>query len=221
MTNSVRLIFIEKKDAYSIEAQHLLHNIHTNLNIKELRRVRILIKYLVTGVDDQTFTGSLDTIFSEPPVDTLFHEEFSKNPTDRVFGVAFLPGQFDQRGDSAEQCLKLINPNLNPKVLTAVVYVLEGKLSSKAVTQIKKYLINNVDSHEVNVYDKHINLTNPQVDTIPTIAHFRALSHVEIKKLHAHHALAMSIPDLLLVQKYFVSEKRDPTITEIKVIDTY
>jgi phosphoribosylformylglycinamidine synthase len=168
--SNTQLVFAEKKPPFNIEALQLLHELRVNLNVKSLRHVRILIKYLVNNVDHKTFTSSLNTIFSEPQVDYLYLKKFPKNPQANVFGVAFLPGQFDQRADSAEQCLKLINPRSNPIVNTAIIYVLEGNLSDEDLKKIKKYLINKIDSHEVSVYTSE--LVKPQVkSTLIEIIH--------------------------------------------------
>jgi phosphoribosylformylglycinamidine synthase len=219
--HAVRLLFVEKKIPFNIEAQHLLHEMRTNLNIKTINNVRILIKYLVKDVDDKTFASSLNTIFSEPPVDNLYLKKFPKKPQTNAFGVAFLPGQFDQRADSTEQCLRLINPKLQPKVNTAIVYILEGKISINDLQRIKKYLINAVDSHEINIYANE--LVEPKTKTAPIaiIKNFRKWNNNQLNKFHSEHSLAMTLEDLVLIQKYFNSERRDPTITEIKVIDTY
>ncbi|MDR0674947.1 MAG: phosphoribosylformylglycinamidine synthase [Mycoplasmataceae bacterium] len=219
--SNTQLVFAEKKPPFNIEALQLLHELRVNLNVKSLRHVRILIKYLVNNVDHKTFTSSLNTIFSEPQVDYLYLKKFPKNPQANVFGVAFLPGQFDQRADSAEQCLKLINPRSNPIVNTAIIYVLEGNLSDEDLKKIKKYLINKIDSHEVSVYTSE--LVKPQVkSTLIEIIHgFRQWNEQQLESFHQRKTLAMSIDDLLLIQRYFIQEAREPTITEIKVIDTY
>jgi phosphoribosylformylglycinamidine synthase len=151
MNSSVRVIYVEKSKPFNVEATQLLHDLQLNLSINNLINVRILNKYIVANIDDKTHRSSLNTIFSEPPVDLLFLEQFPKEPSENAFGVAFLPGQFDQRSDSAEQCLKLINPKTTAIVKTATIYVLDGKLTEDIINKIKKYLINPTDSHEVNV----------------------------------------------------------------------
>jgi phosphoribosylformylglycinamidine synthase len=172
MTNKTYTIYVEKKHPFNVEAAQLLHDLQVNLNIKSLNNIRILNKYTITNITDQTFKGSLSKIFSEPPVDLLFLEQFPKNDTENAFGVTFLPGQFDQRSDSAEQCLKLIDYQTKAKVKTATVYVVDGRLTHTEVSKIKKYLINPTDSCEINVnsHDHDTKLLTPQ--PIKTVSGF-------------------------------------------------
>jgi phosphoribosylformylglycinamidine synthase len=222
VNKSTRLIYVEKQKPFNVAAQNLLHELQTNLHIKGIKNIRILIKYVITGIDDQTFAASLQTIFSEPPVDAIFLEKFNLAPHTNAFAVAFLPEQFDQRADSAEQCLKLINPSSRPQVNTAHVYILEGKLSNEEINEVKRYLINPVDSHEVSVYVKKIKSSNIlNVSSISTLKQFNAYSIDDLKYFHQQEKLAISLEDLILIQKFFIKEQRAPTITEIKVIDTY
>jgi phosphoribosylformylglycinamidine synthase len=169
---TTHLVFVEKKEPFNVEANHLLHELRTNLGIKDLINIRTLIKYVVKNVDHKTFTASLNTIFSEPPVDNLYLEQFPKKPQENAFGVMFLSGQFDQRADSAEQCLKLINPKLNPSVSTAVIYVLDGKISNETLNQIKKYLINPVDSQETEIYAHAFPSYKDKVESIKYVKGF-------------------------------------------------
>jgi phosphoribosylformylglycinamidine synthase len=169
---TTHLIFVEKKPPFNVEATHLLNELRHNLSIKNLTNVQILNKYLIKGVDQKTFLDSLDTVFSEPPVDILHLEKFPKKPLTNTFGIAFLPGQFDQRADSVIQCLKLLNPKLEPLVNTAKVYVLSGRITKKDLNNIKQYLINTVDSQEVGVDMQELFIPQVHASSIETITDF-------------------------------------------------
>jgi phosphoribosylformylglycinamidine synthase len=182
MKSNARVIYIEKKSPFNVEAVQLLHDLRTNLNIKTLHNARILNKYIIANVDDKTYRSSLNTIFSEPPVDLLFLKQFPKKPHENAFGVAFLPGQFDQRSDSAEQCLKLINPKTNAIVKTATIYVLEGKLPHDIINKIKKYLINPTDSHEININSRDYLIKYTLPKPIEHINGFTKWSKLQLEK---------------------------------------
>jgi phosphoribosylformylglycinamidine synthase len=173
LNSPTHLVFVEKKHPFNIEAQHLLHEFRSTLHIKQITGVRILIRYAIKQVDHKTFTSSLNTIFSEPPVDHLYLNKFPNKRDTNAFAVALLPGQFDQRADSTEQCLMLINPQSQPIVHVATVYVLEGKVTPEDLIRIKRYLINVVDSCEVPIYTNDSTIPPVHVAPVEVITNFR------------------------------------------------
>jgi phosphoribosylformylglycinamidine synthase len=220
MSNN-KIVFVEKKSHFNNESRDLLNDLQTNLSIEKITNVRIIKKYLIGNVDQVTFKKAISSIFSEPQVDLVYLDKINIPKDANAFGVSYLAGQFDQRADSCEQCIKLINPKCEPIVKTANIFILEGKLSNTDLNKIKKYIINPVDSHEIDIdFDEfdEIPKTSNEVEIVKDFIHW---GKNEITKFHASNSLSMSIDDLLFIQKYFSDEKRDPTITEIKVIDTY
>jgi phosphoribosylformylglycinamidine synthase len=147
----VKVLYIEKRKPFDVEAIQLLEDFRSNLKISNLIGVRLLNKYIIADIDNNVYQQSLFTIFSEPPTDNLYQEKFPIKANEIAFGVEYLPGQFDQRSDSAEQCLKLIDPKSKAIVKTAAIIILEGKLSIEQINKIKKYFINPTDSQEVDV----------------------------------------------------------------------
>lgn len=218
----VRRLYVEKKPDYAVKAKELWEEIRNYLGIKNVHGVRELIRYDIEDVSDETYQRALVTVFSEPPVDDIYEETFDLNGG-RAFSVEFLPGQFDQRADSAEQCVKLLNENEDPLIRTAVTYVIEGEISDEEFATIKKHCINPVDSREssmekpetlVQVFDE------PQ--DVKIFDGFSVMPEQEIKALYDSLGLAMTFRDFLHIQNYFKNEeKRDPSMTEIRVLDTY
>ncbi len=218
----VRRLYVEKKPDYAVKAKELWEEIRNYLGIKNVHGVRELIRYDIEDVSDETYQRALVTVFSEPPVDDIYEETFDLNGG-RAFSVEFLPGQFDQRADSAEQCVKLLNENEDPLIRTAVTYVIEGEISDEEFAVIKKHCINPVDSREssmekpetlVQVFDE------PQ--DVKIFDGFSVMPEQEIKALYDSLGLAMTFRDFLHIQNYFKNEeKRDPSMTEIRVLDTY
>ena len=218
----VRRLYVEKKPDYAVKAKELWEEIQNYLGIKNVHGVRELIRYDIEDVSDETYQRALVTVFSEPPVDDIYEETFDLNGG-RAFSVEFLPGQFDQRADSAEQCVKLLNENEDPLIRTAVTYVIEGEISDEEFAVIKKHCINPVDSREssmekpetlVQVFDE------PQ--NVKIFDGFSVMPEQEIKALYDSLGLAMTFRDFLHIQNYFKNEeKRDPSMTEIRVLDTY
>lgn len=151
MSNSNKVIFVEKKHNFNSEANRLLNDIKTNLNIEKIANLRLIKKYLVGNIDQTTFKQSTNSIFSEPQTDLVYLDKLAIPAKAFAFAISYLPGQFDQRADSCEQCIKLINPKCEPKIKTANIYIIEGKLSSVDLNKIKKYLINPVDSQEIDI----------------------------------------------------------------------
>ena len=220
---NVRRIYVEKKDAYAVKSRELLEEISGYLSISTVKKVRELIRYDVENISDKTFEVACKTVFSEPPVDILYREDFDRNDTDRVFSVEFLPGQFDQRADSAVQCVRFLNEEENPIIKTAVTYVIEGNVTDEELEKIKAYCINPVDSRETGL-DKPETLQTvyEEPEDIKIFDGFQSMTEKELKDLYESLGLAMTFKDFQHIQRYFASEeKRDPSMTEIRVLDTY
>ena len=216
----IRRVFVEDKNGHAAKA--LLNDIKASLNIKSIGGLRILQRYDAEGLDSEVYNKIKNLIFREAPVENLYEETFPLSDDETVFGVEYLPGQFDQRADSAEQCIQIAALK-RPKVACAKIYVLKGNLSQDEIEQIKKYLINAVDSREASL-DKPQTLerkTKVPAD-IQTIDGFANMDEAQIAALHKKMSLAMSVEDLAFCRDYFAKdEKRDPSITEIRVLDTY
>lgn len=221
--SNVRRIYVEKKQPYAIRAKELKHEIRSYLDIKNLEQVRVLIRYDIENVSDETYKKALGTVFSEPPVDVLFEETFTKEDKDLVFSVEYLPGQFDQRADSAEQCVKLLKESETPVIRSATTYVLSGQLTEEEFEKIKAYCINPVDSRETNeVKPETLTTEFEEPSDVSIFEGFIAMEENALKDLYESLNLAMTFKDFLHIQNYFKnSEKRDPSMTEIRVLDTY
>ncbi|MDF1617807.1 phosphoribosylformylglycinamidine synthase [Petrocella sp. FN5] len=221
---AIRRIFVEKKTGYNVESQQLLQDIKENLDIKTLENLRLVHRYDVSHITDDAYEKALHTIFSEPPVDQFFEESFEMAPDEVVFGVEYLPGQYDQRADSTEQCIEIINADdQKPVVRSAKMIVLKGQLSEENIEKIKSYCINPVDSREADLLKPQTLEMAFHIPTeVETIEGFIDFDYEGLTALWKNLGLAMSLDDLLHTQKYFANdEKRNPTITEIKVLDTY
>ena len=219
----VRRIFVEKKPGFDIEAKKLYDDISTNLSVKGLMGLRILIRYDVCGISDEAFENAKATIFSEPPVDFIYDEQFKAGENDTVFAVEYLPGQYDQRADSAVQCVQLITESDKTEIAVAKVFVLEGGLSEEDIEKVKHYCINPVDSREASL-EKPETLAPvlSMPEDVKTFDGFTDMTDGEVLDLKAALDTAMSGDDLIFCRNYFKNtEKRNPTMTEIKVIDTY
>nr|WP_308509059.1 phosphoribosylformylglycinamidine synthase [uncultured Stomatobaculum sp.] len=218
----VRRIYVEKKKAYAVRAAELFENIKTYLGISDIAGVRVLVRYDIENLDDKTFVQARGTIFSEPPLDELYEETFPKEAGDTVFSAEYLPGQFDQRADSAVQCVQLIDKDVAPVIRTATTYVLSGKLSEQEIEAVKHFCINPVDSRECTE-EKPETLTQnyPAPDAVKTVEGFTTMPEDDFRALYASFGLAMTYEDFLEIRHYFESEKRNPTVTEIRVLDTY
>ncbi len=222
----VRRVYVEKKKEYAVKERELFEDIKTYLSIDALKDVHIFIRYDVENVSDETFEKACTTIFSEPPVDDLYRESIpgADEAGKRVFGVEYLPGQFDQRADSAVQCVQFLAPSENPVIRTATVYVLDGEISDADFDRIKSYCINPVDSRETDNAEKPETLVmeydNP--DDVKIFDGFKDMSEADLKELYNSLGLAMTFNDFKHIQNYFNGEEnRDPSFTEIKVLDTY
>ena len=220
---SVKRIYVEKKPEFAVRAGELKSEVRKYLGVKGLESVRVLIRYDIENVADETYNKALGTVFSEPPVDILYEETFPKNDSDRVFSVEYLPGQFDQRADSAMQCVKLLNEDEDPVINSATTYVLTGTISDEEFNKIKEHCINPVDSRQtdenkpqtlVSVFD--------EPEDVKIFDGFKDMPENELKDLYNSLGLAMTFKDFLHIQNYFKNEeKRDPSMTEIRVLDTY
>ena len=220
----VRRVYVEKKKEYAVKERELFEDIKTYLSIDTLEDVKIYIRYDVENVSDDTFDKACKTIFSEPPVDDIYLEEIPDIEGKRVFGVEYLPGQFDQRADSAVQCVQFLAPSENPVIRTATIYVLVGHLSDTDFARIKAYCINPVDSRETDNVAKPDTLImeydNPA--DVKIFDGFCGMDETVLKSLYDSLGLAMTFNDFKHIQNYFKSEEnRDPSFTEIKVLDTY
>lgn len=221
--SSVNRIYVEKKLPYAVRAQELLEEIRDYLAIDTLEQVRILIRYDLENISEVTLAKALGTVFSEPPVDFLYTEDFPKREKDYVFSVEYLPGQFDQRADSAVQCVKLLSSAEEPVISCSTTYVLTGGLNEDEFEKIKAYCINPVDSREAKE-DKPDTLENSFIEPedVAVLTGFTSMKEKELTELYKSLNLAMTEKDFLHVQKYFTGEeKRDPSLTEIRVLDTY
>lgn len=223
LASSVRRILVEKKQGFDLEAKHLKSDLEESLNIDTIENLRILNRYDIEKIEDEVYEKAINTVFSESNTDDVYKEYVELSKEDRVFAIEYLPGQYDQRGDWASQCIQIINEGIRPIINTAKVVILTGNITDEQFKQIKSYCINPVDSREA-ILEKPETL---EVDTeIPTsvdiLEEFINLEENQLKDLMKDLGLAMTFDDLLHVQKYFKQiENRNPTITEIKVLDTY
>jgi phosphoribosylformylglycinamidine synthase len=223
MPNSVRRIFVEKKKGFDIEANTLYLELKNNLGINGLAGVRVINRYDVAGVNAEEYAKSRNTIFAEPNADNVFDEQLPIDGKDRVFAMEYLPGQYDQRADSAAQAIQLLTQKERPVVLTAKVIILQGTISDNEFSKIKSYCINPVESREALLEKpQKLDLEWEIPADVPAIDGFTHKSSAELKQMLSDLGLAMNYEDLEFCQKYFRDEeKRNPTLTEIKVIDTY
>ena len=220
---NVKRVYVEKKSAYAVRAKELKEEVVRYLGITALQDVRVLIRYDVENLSDATYRQALGTVFSEPPVDEYFEETFAVDTDALVFSVEYLPGQFDQRADSAEQCVKLLNEKEDPVIRSATTYVFEGKFTDEEVAKLKEYCINPVDSRETNE-EKPETLVQQFEDPadVAIFDGFQSMSEEDLRTLYESLNLAMTFQDFKHIQNYFAGEeKRDPSVTEIRVLDTY
>ncbi|URZ16408.1 phosphoribosylformylglycinamidine synthase [Clostridium felsineum] len=223
MNKKVRRIFVNKKAGFDVAAKALLKDLVENLGIKALEDLSILNRYDVSGIDDSEYEEAKKIIFSEKTVDDVYDEAFMLESEDKVFAVEYLPGQYDQRADSACQCIKILTGNEEVLINSAKIIILKGNISDTDFNKIKKYVINPVDSREASL-DKPetLEVTYDLPYEVEIIEGFTNMSDIELEKFLKTNGLAMSMEDLKFCQGYFKNEeKRNPTITEIKVIDTY
>ena len=218
----VSRIYVEKKPGFDVEAQQLLHELRGTLGIDGLKGIRLINRYDVEGASDELFQQCVPTVFSEPQSDDAF-AELPVEDGAVVFAVEPLPGQFDQRAASASECIQLISQGERPEVASAKVYMLEGELSASDVDAIKHYVINPIEAREASLEARDtLKMAQPTPGAVEVIDGFRELDEAGLAAFIAERGLAMDEADIAFCQKYFAEdEQRDPTITEIKMIDTY
>ena len=223
LMSNVRRVYVEKKPAYAVQAKELKHEIRSYLGINNMTGVRVLIRYDVENISDEVFEAACKTVFSEPPVDQLYRETFEMGSKDRTFSVEYLPGQFDQRADSAVQCVKFLNEEEDPVIRSATTYVIEGNITDDEFAAIKSYCINPVDSRETDMKkpDTLVTVFDEPKDVM-IFDGFTEMTEEALKELYGSLNLAMTFKDFQHIQHYFAGEeKRDPSMTEIRVLDTY
>ena len=214
----VNVFYVEKKEGFNVEAKNLLIDFKENLSITSLENVRVINKYIVVSDKELDVLG-MSNILHEETVDYI-NNDFNLAEDEIAFGVEFLPGQYDQRAESARECYSILNDN-HVNVRCAKIIILRGKLSVQNVIAIKKYYINPVDSREVNPKSLDVNLNFSSPDKVDIINNFINMSEEDLKNFHKSFKLAMTVEDLLVIKDYFKNEERNPSVTEIKVIDTY
>ena len=221
--SNVRRIYVEKKDAFAVKAEELQEEIQSFLGIEDVKGVRVLIRYDVENISDEVFERACRTVFSEPPVDMLYEETFEIAPDAKVFSVEYLPGQFDQRADSAVQCVRFLKEDEQPVIRTATTYVIEGDISDEELASIKSYCINPVDSREAAVEKPETLVTVfDEPADVKIFDGFCDMDETALKELYSSLNLAMTFRDFQHIQNYFRGEEhRNPSMTEIRVLDTY
>ncbi len=220
--SKVKRIYVEKREPFAIRAKELKEELINYLDIDTLLKVRVLVRYDVENISIQTYEKALGTVFSEPPVDYLYEETFSCDREDKVFTLEYLPGQFDQRADSAKQCVKLLDENEEPIIRTAITYILTGNIDDEKFRKIKAYCINPVDSREAE--EKKPDTLESYFEEpaeVSLVDGFISMKEEQLEKLYYSLNLAMTLKDFCHIQNYFREEKREPFITEIRVLDTY
>ena len=221
--SGVKRVFVEKKKPFAVNAKELLEEIGGYLGIKTITDVRVLIRYDIENLSEETYKKALTTVFSEPPVDDVYEGTFPAGKDDFVFSVEYLPGQFDQRADSAEQCVKFFNENETPVIKTAVTYVLTGTVTDEEKNRIKEHCINPVDSRQAaeDIPETLVTEFKTPADVI-YFDGFKDMPEDKLKELYDSLGLAMTFKDFKFIQEHFAGvEKRDPSMTEIRVLDTY
>ena len=219
--SGIRMVFVEKKAGFNVESQILLKDFKDNLGIEALEDVRVLNKYILGDMEEEQYVRTVNTILSEAPVDRVYEENFEIGQDEIAFGVEYLPGQYDQRADSASECIMLLTEEEKIPVKSSKVIILKGNLNEEEIKKIKSYYINPVDSREVSPLSKVLEENLEEPNEVQVLDGFLNLNEEGLKNFHREKSLAMSLEDLKLIRDYFKSEDRNPTITEIKVIDTY
>ena len=221
--SNVRRVYVEKKPAYAVQAKELKHEISSYLGIKSATNVRVLIRYDVENISDEVFEKACRTVFAEPPVDALYLEKFETAEGARIFSVEYLPGQFDQRADSAVQCVQFLDGDAQPIIRSATTYVIEGNVTDEEFDAIKHHCINPVDSRETGLEKPETLVTVfPEPEDVKIFDGFKDMPEADLKALYDSLNLAMTFKDFQHIQNYFKNEeKRDPSMTEIRVLDTY
>ena len=217
----VSRVYVEKKPGFDVEAQQLAHELRDILGIERLEGLRLVNRYDVEGISDELFEQCVPTVFSEPQSDVATLEMPAAEGA-AVFAVEYLPGQFDQRADSASECIQLISQGERPEVRSAKVYLLEGPLADEDVAAIKHYVINPIEAREASLEPREtLRMEQPVPPMVETVEGFLDLDEAGLAVFIADRGLATDLADLAFCQRYFAEEGRNPTITEIKMIDTY
>ena len=212
-------VYVEKKAGFDHEAQSLLNEVRSLLGIESVTGLRLLNRYDVEGISRELFDSCVPTVFSEPPVDAVYD---SLPAADATFAVEYLPGQFDQRASSASECIQLISQGERPQVRTARVYLLTGHIPAEDMERIKKYVINPVEAREASLETVDtLQVDYPVPADVEVLKGFLELDEQGLRDFIAQRGLAMDEADIAFCQQYFRYEHREPTITEIKMIDTY
>ena len=221
--SSVKRVYVEKKPEFAVQAKELEQEVKSYLGIGGVKKLRVLNRYDVENISDETFEKACRGVFAEPPVDLLYLEDFPHGETDRIFSVEYLPGQFDQRADSAVQCVQFIREDELPVIRTATTYVLEGEITEEELEAVKAHCINPVDSRETGLEKPETLVTEYEEPAdISVFSGFQQMEEEELKALYDSLGLAMTFRDFQHIQNYFrKEEKRDPSMTEIRVLDTY
>ena len=221
--STVRRVYVEKKPEFAVAAKDLRHEIRHYLGVSGVTGVRVLIRYDVENVSEAVFEKACHVVFAEPPVDLLYRENFPAEEGARIFSVEYLPGQFDQRADSAVQCIQFLKEDEQPIIRSATTYVIEGEVNDSELAAIKKHCINPVDSRETGLEKPETLVMDfPEPEDVKSFEGFTKMEEAELKKLYDSLNLAMTFRDFQHIQKYFRGEeKRDPSVTEIRVLDTY
>jgi phosphoribosylformylglycinamidine synthase len=217
----VSRVYVEKKPGFDVEARQLSHELRHTLGIAGITGLRLLNRYDVEGISDELFAQCVPTVFSEPQSDNVLYDlpDFGQ---DLVFAVEYLPGQFDQRADSASECVQLISQGERPLVRSAKVYAIAGQLAPADVEAIKHYVINPVEAREASLEPRQtLKTVQPEPPMVEKLAGFLDLTDTQLQEFIDDRGLAMDLADIKFCQKYFAGEGRVPTITEIKMIDTY
>lgn len=223
MEKVVRRVFVEKKKGFDVEAQSLYRDLKENLGISGLVNVRVINRYDVEGITDEEYESSKKTIFSEPPVDEVFDEDINIDSKDRMIAIEYLPGQYDQRADSASQCIQMLTCGERPRTKVAKLVVLQGEVTQEEYEKVKNYLINPIESQEASLEKPStLDMEASIPEDVKVMDGFIEMSRDELKTFMESMGFAMSLEDLEFCQRYFRDEeKRNPTVTEIRVIDTY
>ncbi|MDP2875162.1 MAG: phosphoribosylformylglycinamidine synthase [Holophaga sp.] len=219
----IRRIFVEKKSEFAVEARHILHDLRENLGLKALESLRLVIRYDVEGLGEPEMDTARWTVFAEPPLDEVHEETLPLEAQETAFAVEYLPGQYDQRADSAAQCLQLLSHGARPTVACARVYVLKGAVAAEDVARAKAYLVNPVDSRlAASTKPVTLNPALPAPADVPVLAGFTTADEAGLLAIQAEHGMAMTLADLQHTQAYFRDEeRRDPSETELRMLDTY
>ena len=221
--SSVRRVYVEKKPDFAVQAKELKHEISSYLGIKTVTAVHVYIRYDVENISEEVFEKACTCVFSEPPVDVLYKEQIPMAEGARVFSVEYLPGQFDQRADSAVQCVQFLKEDEQPIIKSATTYVIEGNITDEEFEAIKNHCINPVDSRETGMVKPETLVTKfEEPEDVKIFDGFIDMEEAALKELYASLNLAMTFKDFQHIQNYFKNEeKRNPSMTEIRVLDTY